>query len=95
MILELHAVKQDIKVDISEDDDLISRLMDQATAIVLDYLKVESDAYENEEEVNDFPDLVYAAIIRVIQAMYDSPDKDPLTDAVRSILHRMRDPAFE
>jgi hypothetical protein len=44
---------------------------------------------------DDFPDDVYAAIVRVIMSMYDDPKEDPLTAAVRSILHRRRDPAFE
>ena len=95
MILDIEAVKQDLRVDIDDDDDRIVRLMDAAVAIVLDYLKVDSDEYENEEGVNDFPDIVYVSITRVVQALYDTPEQDPLTDAVKSMLHRMRDPAFE
>lgn len=94
MILDLEAVKQELKVDIDDDDDRIVRTMDQATAIVLDFLKVASDAYEDVNGDNDFPDIVYAAIVRVIQSMYDTPEKDPLTEAVRSMLHRSRDPAL-
>jgi hypothetical protein len=95
VILDIEAVKQDLRVDIDDDDDRIVRLMDAAVAIVLDYLKVDSDEYENEDGDNDFPDIVYLSITRVIQALYDTPDKDPLTEAVKSMLHRMRDPAFE
>jgi hypothetical protein len=94
MILDLEAVKQELKVDIDDDDERIVRKMDQAVAIVLDFLKVDSDAYENVDGDNDFPDIVYAGVIGVILAMYDKPDKDPLTPAVRSMLHRLRDPAL-
>lgn len=94
MILELEAIKQELKVDIDADDERIQSTMTQAALIVLDYLKVASDEYEDEEGVSDYPDIVYAAIIRVVMALYDTPEKDPLTEAVRSMLHRSRDPAI-
>ena len=94
MILDIEALKQELKVDIDDDDERIVRTMDHALAIVLDYLKVDSDAYENEAGDDDLPDIVYAAVVRVAQAMYDTPERDPLTDAVRSMLHRSRDPAL-
>ncbi len=94
MLLDLEAVKQELKVDIDDDDERIVRTMDQAVEIVLDYMKVASDAYTNTEGDNDFPNIVYASIIRVIISMYYEPDKDPLTPAVVSMLRRLRDPAF-
>lgn len=94
MILDIEAVKQELKIDIDDDDERVVRTMDQAVSIVLDFLKVDSDAYENDDGDNDFPDIVYAAIVRVILSMYDEPEKDPLTPAVRSMLHRLRDPAL-
>jgi len=94
MIIDLEAIKGELKVDIDDDDERIITTIDEAVAIVLDYLKVPSDEYENEDEVNDFPDVVYAAIVRVVMALYDTPEKDPLTEAVRSLLHRSRDPAL-
>lgn len=94
MILDIEAVKQELRVDIDDDDERIMRTIDQSVAIVLDFLKVPSDEYENEDGDNDFPDIVYAAIVRVVLSMYDNPEKDPLTEAVRSMLHRSRDPAL-
>ena len=94
MILDLESIKQELKVDIDDDDERIHSTMTQAALIVLDFLKVASDEYEDEDGVSDYPDIVYAAIVRVTMALYDSPEKDPLTDAVRSLLHRSRDPAL-
>lgn len=94
MILDIESVKQELRVDTDDDDERILRTMDQAVAVVLDFLKVASDTYENVDGVNDFPDIVYAAIVGVIGSMYDYPQDDPLTPAVRSMLHRMRDPAL-
>lgn len=94
MILDLDAVKAELRVDIDDDDERITTTIDQAIAIVLDFLKVPRDEYENVDEEDDLPDIVYAAVVRVIMSLYDNPQDDPLTPAVRSMLHRLRDPAI-
>lgn len=94
MILDLNSLKQELRVDIDDDDERILKTMNHAVAIVLDFLKVSETEYTNSSGDNDFPEIIYAAIIRVAMSMYDYPEKDPLTEAVRSMLHRSRDPAL-
>ena len=80
---------------------------DQASAIVVDYLKL---PFNDGERVNPLiyppgftpwtettvPTLVKAAILIVLTALYDgrSPEDELLSPAVMAILHRFRDPAL-
>lgn len=73
---------------------LISRKITDAEAIVIDYIKAESDAYENDDEVNDFPQVIAAAVIQVCKNLYERPDEDPISEGVKNLLYRQRDPAL-
>lgn len=84
------------------DDVRIMRLIDEASAIVLDYLKLPIDAYHTstgELIEADVPGAVRAATLLVMGALYDnadgqSPDKQPLSDAVKALLHSRRVPTL-
>jgi hypothetical protein len=94
MIIDLEIAKRQLGRIDDSDDDRIMRELDSAIVIVLDYLKVDSDTYEDSNGDNDFPTLVGASVLLVLQSLYEFPEKDPLTDAVVSILRRARDPAL-
>jgi hypothetical protein len=93
MILDIETVKQELRITSDDDDERIVRKMDEATAIVLDYLKVPADTYEDVDGNDDLPEIVFAAVLEVLRMQYDEPDKDPINAAVKSVLMRMRDPA--
>lgn len=72
-------------MDADDADEVIVSKIEQASAIVLDYLKVE-------EEPDPVPKFVEAATLLVVEALFDGGD--PLSDVVVRLLHRYRDPAF-
>lgn len=95
MLVDLETVKAHLRRDDDDDDERIVQTTERASAIVLDYLKISQDSYGGTDgNLDDVPMMVEAATLVVIENLYDHPEIDPLTDAVRSILHRMRDPAM-
>lgn len=95
MLVDLETAKRHLRRDDDEDDTRIVDTIRQASAIVLDYLKISPESYSGTDgNLSDVPVMVEAATLLVIDVLYDRPEEDPLTDAVRSILHRMRDPAM-
>jgi hypothetical protein len=94
VIIDLEQAKAQCDLIGDENDERLVLALEQAIAIVLDFLKVESDAYTDEYDDQDFPTLVGAAILLCTQSLFQNPEQDPLTVAVKSILHRFRDPAL-
>lgn len=86
-----------IESDNTDHDAHLTRIVDQASHIVTDFLKIDEDEYGTSPDDGSpaVPNLVQAATLLVIEKLFDgTPDEDPLTPAVRSILHRYRDPAL-
>ena len=94
MIVTLDTIKQEVGRMDDFHDEMLARKLVESEAIVIDYLKVASDAYEDIDGNNDFPQLIAAAVIAVTRIQYERPDDDPLSPAVTNILHRLRDPAM-
>ena len=95
MLVDLETTKRHLRRDDDYDDERIVLLIDQASTIVVDYLKLPEGTYEaTDGSPDDVPRMVEAATLLVIEGLYDRPESDPLTEAVRSILHRSRDPAL-
>lgn len=94
MKVTLDMIKQEVGREDDYHDALLKRKIGEAEQIVIDYLKVDSDAYEDAEGINDFPVLIAAAVIAVTRIQYERPDDTPLSPAVMNILHRLRDPAM-
>ena len=95
MLVDLETAKRHLRRDDDDDDDRIKKTMDAASEIILDYLKISQDSYSGTDgNLSDVPLRVQQATLLVIESLYDSPEVDPLTEAVRSILHRSRDPAL-
>ena len=95
MIVDLETAKQHLHVIDDADDDNIFRKLEEASAIVLDYLKLDDDAYAiDASPYVEPPKMVRVAVLLVLENLYDRPEEDPLSNAVRSILHRKRDPAL-
>lgn len=89
--------KAHLAVDHNEDDTLIQVFVDAASDIVLDYLKkTVEDLPGSPSEV---PPTIEAATLLVIGALYENRDgaenaPQPLSQAVKDLLHRYRDPAL-
>jgi Phage gp6-like head-tail connector protein len=104
--ITLAVAKQHLRVDHTDDDADITRKLDQANAIVWDYIKHTPD---DEAEGAWAPDalqllIIEAATLMVLSKLYDDRnigEEDNqnvalgyLTPQVTATLHRLRDPAL-
>lgn len=93
MLIDLETAKSHLRIDGDDSDDNLYRKMRQASAIVLDYLKVSEDEWDiYDTEADPLPDEIEAATLLVIESLFDGTE--PLSDTVKSLLHRHRDPAL-
>lgn len=101
-LLTLDVAKEHLKPPGDIDDTRIQRLIIEASEIVLDYLKLPFDSYQNSDgTVNDsiLPGAVRSATLLVLGSLYDNadgqnPDKQALSEAVKSLLHSRRVPTL-
>lgn len=93
-LVTLPLAKKHLRVDHTDEDEYIGLLVDQASGIVRDYLKVEVGEWGEEAT----PQPVQAAVLLVIGNLYahrgDDPGTNPLSQAVKDLVHRFRDPAL-
>ena len=88
-----------LRVGSGEDDAAIADLIDAASGIIVDYLKLKAVpddwALEDGDTPSTVPGPVRSAVLLVIGSLYADREgaTDPLTPAVESLLMRMRDPA--
>lgn len=94
MIVTLDIIKQEVGRLDDFHDDMLTRKVDEAEAIVIDYLKVAATTYQDTDGNNDFPPVIASSVIAVARTLYEKPEDDPLSDGVKNILHRLRDPAL-
>jgi hypothetical protein len=93
ILVDLETVKRDLRVtDDLSDEDIVTKI-ELASGLIADYLK--SDLSEYQPDASDqapVPGQLKAAVLLAIRALYDG--KEPLSETVKSLLHRMRDPAM-
>lgn len=95
MIVDLETAKRNLHVVDDDDDENLMLLLETASEIVVDFLKLEPGTYDIDASPRiEPPKAVTIATLLVLENLYDRPTEDPLTDAVRSVLHRRRDPAL-
>ncbi|CAJ6689899.1 head-tail connector protein [Burkholderia pseudomallei] len=88
-----------LRVEAGEDDDAIKDLIDAASGIIVDYLKLKAVpdewALEDGDTPSTVPGPVRSAVLLVLGALYADREgaTAPLTPAVESLLMRLRDPA--
>jgi len=87
MLIDLDTAKRHLAIDENEDasDEVIQEKIVQASAVILDYLKLSAEPYEVTE-------VMKAATCLAVEALFDGGD--PLSDTVIRLLHRSRDPAM-
>jgi len=101
-LVTLEAAKRHLKPPGTVDDTRITDIIAQATSIVLEYIKKPEGEYQNAEGApiaQLVPPNVQAACLLVIGSLYDNADgqnkdKDPLSPAVKSLLHARRMPSI-
>jgi hypothetical protein len=102
-LVTLDVAKEHLRVDHADDDPDIDRKIGQATAIVTRYIERSAGDDDVEWDETTVPADVQAAILLMVQWLYDNRDAGVADDqvalgypprAVTSILHRWRVPAF-
>jgi len=83
-LVDIDVVKKHLRYDddFTAADETLSIKIDQASSIILDYLKVDA--------LDPVPEFVQAAACLCVESLYDGGD--PLNDTVKALLHRSRDP---
>jgi hypothetical protein len=76
------------------DDAEIEEICERATAIVLDFIKADENAYQTTAgEPDGVPKLIEAACLKVVQNLYDGIEPTLSAD-VKDLLRRRRDHAL-
>ena len=89
-LVTLAEAKDHLRVTGDDDDADITLKVGMATDIVIDYIEKPAHGWD----ATTAPPLIKAAILLVLSPLYDDSEGDPLSDPVRRILHRQRDPAL-
>lgn len=99
-LVTFQQMKEHLQVDHDESDMRIQEILIQATAIVLDHIKVADYAFDWETSSGspvEAPAAIQAATLLVGGSLFENADgsengPQPLSDAVRSLLTPHRDP---
>lgn len=91
-LVTLDEVKQRLRLDFDDEDSDVTAMAEEATDIVVGYIKQPDHEWTDETA----PLRIKAAILLVVGRLYEDREgkEAVLTDAVRALLHRDRDPAL-
>lgn len=91
-LLTLEEAKTHLRVDGTDDDTEVTTKINEASAIILDYLKWGASP---EPDETNAPGYMKAACKLVLGELYaDREGGNPISPAVVSLLARARDPAY-
>jgi hypothetical protein len=101
-LITLDAAKRHLVIDHDELDDTLEEKVDEASGIVLDYLKRPDSEWQTTAGTPDeVPYVVQAATKLVLGALWENREGNdyallpqPLSPTVKNLLHRLRDPAI-
>lgn len=99
MLVTIEAVKLHLRITDEAEDALLEAYMAAASELVQSYLRVPADYWDVDEFVDsqrgEPPRAVQVATLLVVGALYeDREGGDPMSQAVKDILHQYRDPAL-
>lgn len=91
-LITAEAAKQRLRIDFDDEDEAVDSMLEEATDIVIGYIKKPGHAW-TEATV---PFRIKSAIFLVFGALFEgrTGEDEILTEPVRSLLHRDRDPAL-
>jgi len=102
-LVTVEQAKVHLNLDHDFDDGKVTLIVEQASAILLNYLKKPDDFWDD----NDVPGSVSAACLLIVGALYENREgfeggqslsgyssPAPLSNAVMDLVHRYRDPAL-
>lgn len=88
-LVDLPTVRDRLRIDATDDQVDVERIIAEATDIVIGYLKIETPVWS----IATVPERIRTAILLVCRAIYDGEDA-VISQAVKDVLHRDRDPAL-
>jgi hypothetical protein len=100
MLITVDQAKLHLRIENDEHDEQLEEIVPDVSEIILDYLKLESTAYQTTSgDPDDVPGAIRAAVKLGVSAMFENPEQLPdgpqvLSQAVKDLLHRYRDPAL-
>lgn len=97
-IVTMEQVKSWCEVDHDEDDAKLEQIASDASEIMLDYLKKPLDYWQSSAgDPAGVPGTVRAATLKVAASLYENRDgsgPEALSQDVKDMVHRYRDPAM-
>lgn len=91
-LVTVEEVKARLRIDFPDEDDPVTSMAEEATDIVIGYIEKPDHGWTSDTA----PPRIKAAIFLVIAQLYEnrSGEVEILTDAVKGVLRRDRDPAL-
>lgn len=91
-LVTLEDAKARLRVDFADEDTLIEQLLDDATDIIIGYIKQPDHEWDD----TTVPPRIRSAILLTVARLYeDREGSEPvLNDTIKGLLHRDRDPAL-
>lgn len=97
-LVTIEQAKDQLRIVHTHDDPYLVVLIESASRIITQYLKVDDAYYEtaigSPEAIPAIEEDVELATLLVVDNLYNRETEDPITPAVQSILRRRRDPAL-
>lgn len=99
-LVTFEQMKSQLEMDHDDSDTLIEEIVERASFIVLDYLKMDLDAYQDSSgDPSAVPFPIEAAVLLAGAALFENRDgsvdgPQALSQAVKDLVHRYRDPAM-
>jgi hypothetical protein len=100
MLLTIDQAKLHLRITDDEHDEELEEMVPEVSEIILNYLKLPSTSWQTTDgEPEDVPGAVKSAVKVAISALFENPEQNPdgpqvLSQAVKDLLHRYRDPAM-
>ncbi len=100
MLISVDAAKLHLQLLDDDHDEQLEEMIPDVSEIILNYLKLPSTSWQTTDgEPEDVPGSVRSAVKLGISAMFENPEQLPdgpqvLSQAVKDLLHRYRDPAL-
>jgi hypothetical protein len=100
MLITVDQAKLHLRIEDDDHDDQLEEIIEDASGIILDYLKVAETMWQTTSgEPDEVPRAVIAAVKLGVSALFENPEQDEkgplvLSQPVKDLLHRFRDPAM-